>query len=113
MSSIEIISWQTLDALKNAATKIIDIVGDIETGEHMSIFCCIEEDFLELYYSELDSSMIRHFSDEDEMEEFITKRKNEFGEEEYDSMGYYSDEEEEGEDYDGFKIAEGEDEEDF
>ena len=75
MEQIEVISWKTLDALKKAATKIIEIIGDIDTNEQMAVFCSIEEDYIELYYSEVDSSYIRHFEDEDELYKYIEKKK--------------------------------------
>lgn len=115
MEQIEVISWKTLDALKQAATHIEEIIGDIDTHEQMSIFCSVDEDFLELYYSELEGNYIRHFDDEEEMLKYITLRKNEFGENDFDSVDYYDDEdesyeEENEEDYDGYKIRD-EDEE--
>ena len=48
MEQLEIISWQTLDTLKAAATKIIEVIGDLDADEHMSVFCYIEDDYLEL-----------------------------------------------------------------
>lgn len=110
MEQIEVISWKTLDALKKSATKIIEIIGDLDTNEQMAVFCSIEEDFLELYYSEVDSSFIRHFEDEDELYKYIDKRKSEFGEEDFDSSDYFDDEnfsdENSGENFDGYSIKE-------
>jgi hypothetical protein len=91
MEQIEVISWKTLDALKQGAN-IIETIGDLDTNEQMAIFCAIEEDFFELYYSELESNYIRHFEDEDEIHKYMEIRKNEFGEEEFDDVDYYDDE---------------------
>jgi hypothetical protein len=119
MEQVEIISWNTLDALKDSATKIVKIMGDIDTNEQMAIFCFIDEDFLELYYSGLESNYIRHFEDEEEFYKYIELRKNEFGEEDFDSIEYFEDDDDEfsekdsGEDYTGYKIRDEDDEEDF
>jgi hypothetical protein len=118
MEQLEVISWQTLDALKNAATKIVESIGDLDSDEHMSVFCYIEDDYLELFYSELDANFIRHFEDEEEFYKTVEVRKNEFGEENFDSVNYYEEEEnfgdEEGdEDLDGFDLKDDEEDEDY
>lgn len=117
MEQIEVISWKSLDAIKQAA-HIVETVGDLDTNEQMAVFCSIEEDFFELYYSELESNYIRHFEDEDEMFKFLDLRKNEFGEEDYDTVDYYDDDEDsfedaEDEEYGDYKIREDEEEEDY
>lgn len=118
MEQLEIISWQTLDTLKAAATKIIEVVGDLDRDEHMSVFCTIEDDYLELFYSELDANFIRHYEDEDEFYKAVETRKNEFGEEDFDAGTYYEEEgnfgdEESEEDLDGFDLKDDEEEEDY
>jgi hypothetical protein len=118
MEQIEVISWKTLDALKQAATHIVKIIGDIDTNEQMSVFCSIEEDFLELYYSELEGNYIRHFEDEEEMQKYMDIRKNELGEDDFDSVNYYGDDSDfdgqgSGEDFTGYKIGNEDDEEEF
>lgn len=118
MEQLEIISWQTLDTLKAAATKIIEVVGDLDSDEHMSVFCTIEDDYLELFYSELDANFIRHYEDEDEFYKAIETRKNESGEEDFDAANYYEEEgnfgdEESEEDLDGFDLKDDEEEEDY
>lgn len=114
MEQIEVISWKTLDALKQAATHIEEIIGDIDTHEQMSVFCSVEEDFLELYYSELEGNYIRHFDDEEEMLKHMTLRKNEFGENDFDPVEYYDEDgsydDRNEEDFNGYKIRD-EDEE--
>jgi len=115
MEQIEVISWKTLDAIKNSAA-MIDTIGDLDTNEQMAVFCSIEEDYFELYYSELEANYIRHFEDEDEMYKYIDIRKNEFGEEDFETADYYDEEEyddDEGEDYSGYKIKEEGEDDDF
>jgi len=116
MEQLEVISWKTLDAIKQAASKVVEIIGDLDTDEQMSVFCNIEEDYLELFYSELDSNFIRHFEDEEEFFKYIGMRKSELGEEDFDSLDYYSedsnfDDENSGDDYDGYNIRDEEDDE--
>jgi hypothetical protein len=116
MQQIEVISWKTLDALKQAATHIEEILGDLDTNEQMAVFCSIEEDYLELYYTELEGNYIRHFDDEEEMLKSLTERKTELGEEEYD-LDYLEEEteydEENEEDYTGYKIRDEDEEDEF
>ena len=83
MEEIEIISWLTLDAIKNAA-KIEETVGDLQTGHCMSVFCRIEDDFLELCYSDTASNFMRRYEDKDEFQLAIEKRKEEVGDARYD-----------------------------
>ena len=113
MEQIEVISWKTLDAIKQAAN-ILETVGDLDTNEQMAVFCSIEEDFFELYYSELESNYIRHFEDEEALFKHLDMRKNEFGEEDYDTVDYYEEEdsfdESEDDDYGDYKIREEEEE---
>ncbi|MCU0288212.1 MAG: hypothetical protein MUF15_17680 [Acidobacteria bacterium] len=116
MEQIEVNSWKALDALRHAATHIEEVFGDLDTNEQMAIFCSIEEDFLELYYSELESNYIRRFDDEEEMQKYIAQRKIEFGDNEFDS-DYYADEsnfaEEDEDDFTGYKIKDDEEDDDF
>jgi hypothetical protein len=117
MEQIEVISWKTLDAIKQAAN-ILETVGDLDTNEQMAVFCSIEEDFFELYYSELESNYIRHFEDEEELYKYLDIRKNEFGEEDYDTVDYYDDDddsfdESEEDDYSDYKIRDNEEDDDF
>ncbi|HLP48500.1 MAG TPA: hypothetical protein VK186_16255 [Candidatus Deferrimicrobium sp.] len=116
MEQIEVISWKALDALRHAATHIEEVFGDLDTNEQMAVFCSVEEDFLELYYSELEGNYIRRFEDEEEMRKYITQRRSEFGDE-FDSSDYYGDEsnfvEEDDDDFTGYKIKDEEDDDDF
>lgn len=115
MEQMEVISWKALDALRHAATHIEEVFGDLDTNEQMAVFCSVEEDFLELYYSELEGNYIRRFEDEDEMRKYIAQRRTEFGDE-FDSDDYYGDESnfaEEDDDYSGYKIKDDDEDDDF
>ena len=83
MEEIEISSWLTLDALKKKAD-IIETVGNLQTGHSMSVFCQIEEDYLELVYSDAAANILRRFEDKDEFEEHIERRKGDDGEAPYE-----------------------------
>jgi len=118
MEQLEIISWKILDAIRNSATKTNEVIGDIDTNELMSVFCQVDDDYIELYYSEVESSYIRHFDDEDEFFTAIDERKSEFGEEEFGSPEYFTDEdgfgdENSSENFDGYNIKEDGDEDEF
>ncbi|MDY0296366.1 MAG: hypothetical protein RB296_03525 [Acidobacteriota bacterium] len=119
MQEIEILSWTTLDALKEAATRVIDSIGNLDTDEQMSLFCAIEEDYLELHYSELEANYLRRFDDEDELFKHIAKRREELGEAEEEAMEYFEDDDdafnrdEEEDDLDGYNIRSDEDDDTF
>lgn len=116
MEQMEVISWKALDALRHAATHIEEVFGDLDTNEQMAVFCSVEEDYLELYYSELEGNYIRRFEDEEEMRKYIAQRRTEFGDNEFDTEDYYSDESnfaEEDDDYSGYKIKDGDEDDDF
>jgi hypothetical protein len=99
MEEIEISSWLTLDAIKKKA-KIAETVGNLQTGHGMSIFGIIEDDYLELAYSDSGSNYLRRFEDRDEFDLAIDERKEDDGEityqeDERDFDEDYEDEEEE------------------
>jgi hypothetical protein len=99
MEEIEILSWKTLDALKEKA-KIIEKIGDLQSEYGLSIFCQIEDDYLELFYSDFESNYLRRYEDEEELEKAIEQRKEEIGEARYeDELIGYSEESEEGYEY--------------
>lgn len=83
MEEIEILSWVTLDAIKRKAD-VVETVGNLQTGHSMSVFCSIEEDYLELIYSDATANTLRRFEDKDEFESAIEERKEEDGEATYD-----------------------------
>lgn len=79
MEEIEISSWITLDAIKKKA-EVVETVGNLQTSHSMSVFCQIEDDFLELVYSDATASTLRRYEDKDEFEAAIEERKEEEGE---------------------------------
>jgi hypothetical protein len=83
MEEIEISSWVTLDAIKKKAD-VAESVGNLQTGHSMSVFCSIEDDYLELIYSDATANTLRRFEDKDEFEKAIEERKEEDGEAVYD-----------------------------
>ena len=83
MEEIEVMSWLTLDAIKKAS-ETEETVGDLQTGHCMSVFCRIEEDLLELCYSDTASNFVRRYEDKDEFQLAIEKRKEEAGDTRYD-----------------------------
>ena len=101
MEEIEIFSWKTLDALKEKA-KIIEKIGDLQSEYGLSIFCQIEDDYLELFYSDFESNYLRRYEDEEEFEKAIEQRKEEIGESRYeDNLIGYNEESEEEFEYEG------------
>ncbi len=100
MEEIEIGSWLTLDALKKKAD-VVETVGNLQTGHSMSVFCQIEEDYLELVYSDAGSNFLRRFEDKDEFEASLERRKGDDGEAPYEEEREFDEglsEEEESED---------------
>lgn len=91
MEEIEIASWLTLDAVKKKAD-VVETVGDLQSGHSMSVFCIIEEDYLELYYSDSAANSLRRYEDREEFQIALEQRKEETGEASYDEA---SDNEEE------------------
>lgn len=83
MEEIEIASWLTLDAIKGAA-EVLETVGDLQSGHSKSIFCTIEGDYLELYYSDMASNFIRRYEDKEEFETVLGERKEEVGDAPYE-----------------------------
>lgn len=79
MDEIEITSWITLDAIKKKA-ETIETIGNLQTGHSLSVFCRIEDDYLELVYSDSTANYLRRFEDKDEFESAIEQRKEEDGE---------------------------------
>jgi len=95
MEEIEIMSWRTLDAIKKKA-KIVETVGNLQTGHSMSVFAVIEEDLLELCYSDSAANYLRRYENRDEFEAALEQRKEEDGESYYEGeLDYSGDEEDE------------------
>jgi hypothetical protein len=92
MEEIEIMSWLTLDAIRKRA-KVVETVGNLQTGHNMSVFGIIEDDFLELAYSDSAASFLRRFEDRDEFDLAIDARKEDDGEAPFAEDDYDEDEE--------------------
>lgn len=96
MEEIEIMSWLTLDALKKKA-EVVETVGNLQAGHSMSIFCIIEDDYLELCYSDSAANYLRRYEDREEFDLALEQRKEETGEAPYEEEehAYEEDDEEE------------------
>jgi len=93
MEEMEITSWLTLDAIKKSkAAEVVESVGNLQRDHSMSVFCFVEEDFLELCYSDSAANSLRRYEDRNEFEEALEERKEDEGEKPF--------EEDEGRDYD-------------
>jgi hypothetical protein len=105
MEEIEVSSWLTLDAVKKAAD-VVETVGNLQTGHSMSVFCEIEEDCLELCYSDSAANYLRRFEDRDEFDVALEKRKADVGDAPFEEDEETEDDEEEDADEteDGFQI---------
>ena len=97
MEELEVTSWLTLDAIKKKA-KVIDTVGNLQTGHSMSVFAIIEDDFLELAYSDSAANYLRRFEDRDEFNVALEARKEDDGEAPFEEEDRDYDEDEEDED---------------
>ncbi len=103
MEEIEIMSWVTLDAIKKKA-KIVETVGNLQTGHSMSVFCIIEEDYLELCYSDSSANYLRRYDDRDELELALEQRKEEDGEAPFDKEDLDLNENDEDEEENEFEV---------
>jgi len=83
MEEIEISSWLTLDAIKKEA-EIVETVGNLQTGHCIAFFCIIEDDLLELCYSDSAANYLRKYEEKEEFEIAIEKRKEEEGDAPYE-----------------------------
>ena len=81
MEEMEVTSWLTLDAIKKSKNaEIVETVGNLQTGHSRSVFCVIEDDYLELCYSDAAANTIRRYEDRDEFDEALEERKEDDGE---------------------------------
>jgi hypothetical protein len=81
MEEMEITSWLTLDAIrKTKSAEVVETVGNLQTGHNKSVFIIIEDDHLELCYSDDASNTLRRFEDRDEFDAAIEARKSDDGE---------------------------------
>ncbi|HUU37485.1 MAG TPA: hypothetical protein VMW46_04690 [Candidatus Desulfaltia sp.] len=91
MEEIEIISWLTLDAIKKKS-KVVETIGNLQTDHSMFVFCIIEEDYLELYYSDSAANALRRYEDREEFDLALEERKEEDGETPFDEDEHDDDE---------------------
>ena len=88
MEEMEVTSWLTLDAIrKSKSAEVVDTVGNLQTGHSKSVFLVIEDDHLELCYSDAASNTIRRFEDRDELEKALEERKEDDGEAHFSGNG--------------------------
>jgi hypothetical protein len=99
MEEIEITSWLTLDAIKKKAN-IVETVGNLQTGHSMSVFGIIEDDYLELSYSDSAANYLRRYENNDEFEKALEQRKEEDGETPYEEERDYDEDYDEEEEFD-------------
>src|SRR5512136_1624635 len=110
MEEMEVTSWLTLDAIrKSKSAEVVETVGNLQTGHSKSVFVIIEDDYLELCYSDAASNTIRRFEDRDEFDEAVEERKEDDGEAHVSGNGdgdYDEDEDEEDDEdiEDGFSV---------
>ena len=107
MEEIEIASWITLDAIKKKAA-LVETIGNLQTGHSMSVFCQIEDDNLELVYSDTTANYLRRFEDKDEFEAAIEQRKEDAGDAPFEDDREFEEDFEEEEDEEGEIEAEDE-----
>jgi hypothetical protein len=110
MEEIEISSWMTLDAVKKAAD-VVESVGNLQTGHSMSVFCEIDDDWIELCYSDTTANYLRTFEDREELDAALEQRKEEVGDAPYNEeveleADYGEDEDDDGEEERGFHLEE-------
>jgi hypothetical protein len=103
MEEIEIASWLTLDAIKKKAD-IVETVGNLQTGHSMSVFCIIEDDYLELCYSDSTANTLRRYEDREEFDLALEERKEETGEAPYEEEDFDGDDDLEDEEEKEFKM---------
>jgi hypothetical protein len=113
MEEMEVASWLTLDAIKKSKNaEIVETVGNLQTGHSKSVFCVIEDDFLELCYNDAAANVLRRFENRDEFDEALEERKEDDGEalpEDGDGDKDFDEDEDEDEDEDikdGFSVEE-------
>lgn len=81
MEEMEVTSWLTLDAIKKSkSAEIVETVGNLQTGHSRSVFLIIDDDHLELCYSDAAANILRRFEDRGEFDEAIEERKADDGE---------------------------------
>ena len=108
MEEMDFTSWLTLDAIKKSkSAEIVEAVGNLQAGHSMSVFCIVEEDYLELCYSDSVVNAIRRYEDRDEFDAALEERKEDDGEAPLNDDGdkdFDEDEEEEEDIKEGFSV---------
>jgi len=81
---------------------VVEKVGNLQTGHSMSVFGVIEEDYMELYYSDSAANYLRRYENQDEFDAALEQRKEEDGEAHYEDKRDYDedDKDEEEEEFD-------------
>lgn len=88
MEEMEVTSWLTLDAIrKSKSAEVVETIGNLQTGHSKSVFLVIEDDYLELCYSDAAANTIRRFEDRDEFEEALEERKADDGQAHFSGNG--------------------------
>jgi len=103
MEEVEITSWVTLDAIRKAAA-VVESVGNLQSDHSMSVFCTVEDDFLELLYSDSAANYLRRYEDRDEFQEALDERKEDVGESPYDEEDVESEEDKDDKDTEEFDV---------
>jgi hypothetical protein len=103
MEEVEIASWITLDAIRKASD-VVESVGNLQSDHSMSVFCTIEEDLLELLYSDSAANYLRRFENRDEFQEALDERKEDVGESPYDEEDVDFEEDKDDEDKEKFDV---------
>jgi len=79
MNKLEVNSWEVLDIIRDNAEKTYGQAGDLDSQDALAIFCRIADDYFELFYSDIATSYITHFDNEQEMRLVMKKRFKELG----------------------------------
>lgn len=108
MEELEISSWLTLDALKKKA-EIIETVGNLQSSHSMSVFCQIEDDYLELVYTDTSTNCLRRYEDKDEFEAGLEQRKEEDGESPYEEGEEFDEDDDDDDDDDAAEALDADD----
>lgn len=90
MEEIEISSWVILEAIQKVAD-VVETVGDLQSGHKKSVFCVVEDDYLELGYLDTATNYLRRYEDRTEFELALERIKEEEGEVSYNESHNFDD----------------------
>ena len=82
----------------------METVGNLQTGHSMSVFCMIEDDYLELCYSDSTANTMRRYEDREEFDLALEERKEETGEAPYEEVDLDDDDDSEDEEEKEFEM---------